>query len=121
MAHSEFLAFLSLWALWLAFGSYDMTWGLKEKAGIFPVKKVKVKEGGPISMRDVLLSFLFWGLAGYKLGLMIEDYGTFVQNPQEALLSTKGFCLMDAHRRCSWWRFFVIISIKNARIVRKRK
>ena len=70
---------------------YDLR--LKEKAGIFPVKKVKVKEGGPIPMRDVLLSFLFWGIAGYKLGLMFEDYGTFVQNPQAALLSSKGSVL----------------------------
>lgn len=65
----------------------------KEKEGVFKSKKVKVSNGGPIPIHDVLLSFFFFGLVGYKLGLMIVDYTGFSSNPQAALLSTKGSVL----------------------------
>jgi phosphatidylglycerol:prolipoprotein diacylglycerol transferase len=62
----------------------------KQKQGIFPTRMVKVKKGGPIPATDILIQFLIFGLVGYKLGLMIEDYEGFANDTQGAILSTKG-------------------------------
>ena len=68
--------------------AYDLK--LKQNAGIFATKKVKVKTGGPISEFEILTNFALFGLLGFKLGLMFEDYGSFARNPQDAILSTEG-------------------------------
>ncbi|MCB0843834.1 MAG: prolipoprotein diacylglyceryl transferase [Bacteroidetes bacterium] len=68
--------------------AYDLK--LKQAAGIFSTKKIKVKVGGPISEFDILINFALFGLLGYKLGLMFQDYTGFARNPQEAILSTDG-------------------------------
>ncbi len=71
----------------------------KQSLGDFSTRKVKRKEGGPVSELDVVLNFALFGLVGYKLGLMFEDYNAFYQNPQEAILSLKGnflFALLGA-------------------------
>ncbi|TAE56366.1 MAG: diacylglyceryl transferase [Bacteroidetes bacterium] len=62
----------------------------KEGLGIFPAKSALVKRGNPVKPTDILISFLLYGLVGYKLGLMAEDYDLFYDNPQQAILSTKG-------------------------------
>ncbi len=61
-----------------------------QSLGVFKTKPTKVKKGGPVPEWDVILSFLLFGLIGYKLGLMLEDYTAFYENPQEAILSAKG-------------------------------
>ena len=61
--------------------------------GVFKTTQVKVREGGPIEVWDVVVNFLIFFLVGYKLGLMVEDYRGFAENPQDAILSTKGSLL----------------------------
>lgn len=71
----------------------------KQELGIFSTRQVKVKEGGPVSEMDVLVNFVLFGLVGYKLGLLVEDYDAFYQNPQQAVLSLEGsflFALLGA-------------------------
>ncbi len=58
--------------------------------GIFPKWKSQEEKGGPISMNEVWLNALIYGLLGFKLFLMFEDYDVFCDNPQDAVLSTRG-------------------------------
>lgn len=62
----------------------------KTLQGIFPSSKEKVKKGGPIKEWEILLNFVVFGVLGFKLGLMFEDYDIFCSAPQDAILSTKG-------------------------------
>ncbi|MEZ4824681.1 MAG: prolipoprotein diacylglyceryl transferase [Bacteroidia bacterium] len=62
----------------------------KQSLGYFQTRKVKVTRGGPIKETEILINFLLFGILGYKLGLMVEDYSAFAHNPQEAILSLKG-------------------------------
>ncbi|MEM6343699.1 MAG: prolipoprotein diacylglyceryl transferase family protein [Bacteroidota bacterium] len=62
----------------------------KQALGIFATKTVKVNKGGPMPATDILIQFAIFGLLGYKIGLMFDDYRAFAFNPQEAILSTKG-------------------------------
>lgn len=64
--------------------------GRMERQGVFPTRKSKVEVGGPLKLSEVIISLVVWGLIGYKLGLMFEDYQGFANNPQAALLSTQG-------------------------------
>jgi len=57
---------------------------------IFPTTRVKVMQGGPIPETEVLISFLLFGVLGYKLGLMFDGYGSFCDDPQGAILSLEG-------------------------------
>lgn len=61
-----------------------------EGLGVFHTRRVRVKEGGPLKETEILVNFALFGLIGYKLGLMVEDYAGFASNPQEAILSTDG-------------------------------
>jgi prolipoprotein diacylglyceryltransferase len=62
----------------------------KEAEGIFSRRKITVKKGNPVQPADVALAFLLWGVLGFKLGYMAEDYDAFYANPQQALLSFEG-------------------------------
>lgn len=62
----------------------------KEKLGIFPFWKAKIITSGPVPQSEVLMSFLLYGILGFKLGLMLEDYTAFANNPQDAILSADG-------------------------------
>lgn len=61
-----------------------------QNLGRFPTRKVKVIKGGPIKELDILVTFALFGIIGFKLGLMFEDYDIFCSNPQDAILSTRG-------------------------------
>ncbi|MEO0469403.1 MAG: prolipoprotein diacylglyceryl transferase family protein [Bacteroidota bacterium] len=65
----------------------------KQGQGIFKTHKVRVQEDGPIKETEILISFGFFALIGYKLGLMIDDYSAFARDTQGAILSTKGSVL----------------------------
>lgn len=58
--------------------------------GVFPSHEVEVKKNGEIPFYEVLISAVLYGLLGYKLGLMFEDYAGFSDDPQSAILSAKG-------------------------------
>ncbi len=81
-----FVAIAFLVAYWV------LTQELKRRqaAGVFKIHRAKVKQGGPVPEWDVVASFAVFGLIGYKLGLMFEDYDAFYQDPQSAILSTRG-------------------------------
>ncbi|MEZ4773457.1 MAG: prolipoprotein diacylglyceryl transferase [Bacteroidia bacterium] len=65
---------------------------LKRRQGLgeFKTHKVKVTLGGPIKETEILINFLLFGILGFKVGLMIDDYAAFAHNPQAAILSMKG-------------------------------
>jgi prolipoprotein diacylglyceryltransferase len=65
----------------------------KEKLGIFPFWKTTLITSGPIPQSEVLISLLMYGVLGFKLGLMLEDYTAFANNPQDAILSADGSML----------------------------
>ncbi|MFK7920794.1 MAG: prolipoprotein diacylglyceryl transferase [Bacteroidia bacterium] len=65
----------------------------KQAQGIFETRPTKVTIGGPMPATDILIQFAIFGLLGYKIGLMFEDYRAFAFNPQEAILSTEGSIL----------------------------
>ena len=105
---SDFINDITGWSLCLPIQSFGffvaiafmvaywtLTQEIKRMQGlhIFPTSKVKVKQGGPVPEWEVLLSFVLFGILGYKLGLMFDGYGIFCENPQEAILSTEGSLL----------------------------
>ncbi|MEO1448187.1 MAG: prolipoprotein diacylglyceryl transferase family protein [Bacteroidota bacterium] len=59
----------------------------KTKLGLFPTRKTKITTGGPIKETDILVNFLVFGLLGYILGMMFEDYTGFARDPQSAIKS----------------------------------
>ena len=65
----------------------------KEKAGHFVLLKEKVRIQGPIHIREVIIQGLIWGIAGYKLGLMISNPDLFNNHTDQALMSLEGFWL----------------------------
>lgn len=50
--------------------------------GIFGKKPTQVRISGPMSIGEVALNFLIYFVVGYKLGLFIEDWGTYAKTPQ---------------------------------------
>lgn len=65
----------------------------REALGQYKTRKEKVQLQGPISIRDVIIHALIWGIAGYKLGLYISDREFFNNDTEAALMSLKGFWL----------------------------
>lgn len=65
----------------------------REKLGHFKMRTEKVRLEGPMSLQEVIIPTLVWGLVGYKLGYMFVDYELFYAHTDEALLSMKGFWL----------------------------
>ncbi|WP_207427337.1 prolipoprotein diacylglyceryl transferase [Pedobacter sp. SYSU D00535] len=62
----------------------------KEAQGILHPTKQKVKVGEPASAGELALNALFGFLVGYKFLYAILNYSAFVNDPQGAILSTKG-------------------------------
>lgn len=65
----------------------------KEKLGHYSLRKERVRVQGPLPFQEVIIQALIWGLAGYKLGLIISDPDLFNNHTDQALLSLKGFWL----------------------------
>lgn len=65
----------------------------REQAGQFTWRKEKIKLDGPISLTDVILQTVLWGIVGYKLGYVFVDYELFSNQTDVVLMSTKGFWL----------------------------
>jgi phosphatidylglycerol:prolipoprotein diacylglycerol transferase len=65
----------------------------REGLGQYKLRKEKVQTQGPISIREVIIHALIWGIAGYKLGLYISDREFFNNDTEAALMSLKGFWL----------------------------
>ncbi|WNJ20743.1 prolipoprotein diacylglyceryl transferase family protein [Pontibacter sp. G13] len=55
------------------------------KIGVFPTHEREISVGGEIPLTDVLFNFALYGVMGYIIGMMFEDYGSFSENPQVAL------------------------------------
>jgi phosphatidylglycerol---prolipoprotein diacylglyceryl transferase len=75
--------------------SYIMSYEFKRKTkeGLLNVSYEKVLVGAKATYSELFISFLTGFIFGYKLSLLISDFGEFVNNPQEALLSLEG----------NWW------------------
>jgi len=61
-----------------------------EHAGLISVRHKKVIKGTPITFQDVLFTFIFGFLLGWKGIGLITEYGLFSQDPQEYILSWSG-------------------------------
>lgn len=87
----------------------------KQKQGIFPTRTVKVTQGGPMPASEIMIQFLIFGLLGYKLGLMIEDYQAFANDTQGAILSLKGSVLwaLVAGLAAAAYQFYLFNKRKN--------
>lgn len=75
------LAFLA------AYIALDLEVQRKTRQGLFSLRKAKISTGGPIKETDILVNFLVFGLLGYILGMMFEDYTGFASDPQSAIKS----------------------------------
>lgn len=62
----------------------------KMQAGLIPLKKKMIREGGPMKTGDLLLYAFLSAFAGYKLLVMITNYQELVANPQAMILSLHG-------------------------------
>ncbi len=91
----------------------------KEGLGIFRRRIISIKKDGPISWKTIPLNTFIFALVGYKFGLMIEDYESFANNPQEALLSTKGSLLWAAilGLGVGAYQLYLYISNKDKKVV----
>ncbi|NQY08346.1 MAG: prolipoprotein diacylglyceryl transferase [Flavobacteriales bacterium] len=76
-------------------GSYFLSEGLKEKErkGIFKPTVKKVFVGEPAAIFELISSGFVGFIIGFKLIYLILDYSSFVDNPQDALLSLEGSLL----------------------------
>ena len=81
-----FVAMAFLMAYWLL----DQELKRKQAEGIFATRTLKEKQGGPLKETEIVVNFALFGLVGYKLGLMFEDYRGFASDPQSAILSAEG-------------------------------
>lgn len=62
----------------------------KEEEGLLNVIVKKDIKGKPASILDLLSSLIVGFLLGFKLTEALLNYGSFVENPQEFILSTRG-------------------------------
>jgi phosphatidylglycerol:prolipoprotein diacylglycerol transferase len=80
----------------LAFSFFCAAWTLtlelrrKEKLGVFKPVVVKTLVGEPAKPMDLIWSFLFGFLVGFKLLYLALNYSEFVNDTQGVLLSSKG-------------------------------
>lgn len=65
----------------------------REKLGQYKAFRTKVRVAGPMPVTELLFYAAMWGIAGYKLGLLITDPDLFNNDTEAALLSAKGFWL----------------------------
>lgn len=62
----------------------------KEKDGLMKPQQTTVITGNPASISEMITSGLLGFLLGFKLLFALLNYHSFVENPQEAILSLKG-------------------------------
>jgi len=78
----------------LAFLSAAFVFGLelkrKEQGGLLNAIKRKVLKGAPASFYELFINSFLGFVFGFKLWLIVEDYGAFVDDPQGAILSLEG-------------------------------
>lgn len=93
----------------------------KQTQGIFPTRKVKVTKGGPMPASDIMIQFLIFGVLGYKLGLMLEDYEAFANDTQGAILSLEGSVLwgLIAGLAAAGYQFFLFNKRKNDKPIKE--
>jgi len=62
----------------------------REKAGQFQLRSERIKVEGPMSIREVVIYAVVWGLLGFKLGLIFTDPDLFNNHIEDALFSLAG-------------------------------
>lgn len=62
----------------------------KEKLGLLKPQKVKITVGEPPKTMDIAWNVILGFILGYKLGAVVLDYNSFVENPQAFMFSGSG-------------------------------
>jgi phosphatidylglycerol:prolipoprotein diacylglycerol transferase len=57
---------------------------------LMPLETIIVKTGKKSTLNDLILYIVFGFFIGYKLGLVLSDYGTFANDPQVVIFSLSG-------------------------------
>lgn len=82
--------FFVAWAFIAAYWALSQEFKRREKLGqVHPFYKTTIV-GAPASLQELVLNALFGFLIGYKFVYGLLNYGAFVENPQDFILSNKG-------------------------------